>query len=178
MTPVLAQADASAIVLTIVVCATLVMQTLAFVGLLRAVRSLSLRLESLSASLQKDAAVVAERAGVLMAAIETTAARIQDLQEHVTATAAVIHNRAVELDAFMADATGAARLQIIRIQQTLDTASRRIEDTIELVHHGVLAPVSEVHAVVRGLRVGLGYFLRHRSGRVSRDSALEDEMFI
>jgi len=164
--------------LAIVVGATLVLQTLAFVGLLRAVRILTLRLENISTNLQKDAAGLVEKAGSLMVTLQRTAEKLHDLQDHVTATVAVVHKRAVELDAFVAEATDAARLQIIRVQETLDTASRKIEDTVELVQNGVLAPVSEVHALVRGLRVGLNYFIRHRRSRLSGNDAFDDEMFI
>jgi len=165
-------------ILAIVLGATLVLQALAFAGLLRAVRILTLRLENIGSNLQKDTAGLAEKASSLMAAIQTTAEKLQELQDHVTATVALAHRRAVELDAFVADTTDAARLQVIRIQQTLDMASRKIEDTVDLIHNGVLAPISEVHAVARGLRVGLNYFVRHRRSRRSGNAAFDDEMFI
>jgi hypothetical protein len=168
----------SATILAVVVGATLVLQTLAFTGLLRAVRVLTLRLENISTNLQKDSAGLVEKAGSLMSTIQTTAEKLQELQDHVTATMAVVHHRTVELDAFVAETTDAARLQIIRIQQTLDTASRKIEDTVDLVHNGVLAPISEVHALARGLRVGINYFARARRSRQSGNAAFDDEMFI
>jgi hypothetical protein len=170
--------DHAAYLFTAVVAAALVAQVLAIIGALRTLKSLSGRIESLGAMLEKDLGPLSSKAAAAMEAVRSSAEKLQGLQDNLTATSGVIHKRVAELDAFIGETTDAARLQIIRLQDLLDTAGRRIEHSIELVHNGILKPVTEVTAVVRGLQVGVNYILRHRRRDASGPASPDEEMFI
>jgi methyl-accepting chemotaxis protein len=161
-----------------VVAATLVVQVLALLAVVTTLKNLSARIEHIRSTFESEFGPLSSKVVDMVDTIRTTVEKVQVLQENLTATSEVVHKRVVELDAFVAETTDAARLQIIRLQDLLDTAGRRIEHSIELVHNGILKPVTEVTAVVRGVQVGVNYILRHRRRDQSGPASPDEEMFI
>jgi hypothetical protein len=83
----------------------------------------------------------------------------------------------VELDNFLAEATDTARQEIARIQDTIQLASSKAEEAVEILRDTVLAPVNEINAVIRAIRVSLDVLFRRRRNP-SNASAQDEEMFI
>jgi len=102
---------------------------------------------------------------------------VQAVQESVSAVSQVVHRRVVEVDAFLAEATESARLQMAKFQDIVDTSARRIDDTIYTLQTAIVAPVSEVQAVIRGIRTGLDVLFRRRRSAANQ-SQQDEEMFI
>ena len=161
-----------------VVAAALVIQVMSLLGVLAALRKLSARIEQISVTFDTQFGPLSSRTIEMVDAIRVTAEKVQALQGSLAATSEIVHKRVVDLDAFVGETTDAARLQIIRLQDLLDSAAQRIEHSIELVHNGILRPVSEVTAVVRGLQVGVNYLRRHRRRGASGPASPDEEMFI
>ena len=168
------------IILTIftgIVALGVILQGLALWILAQKVRELSSRLESMSSKLTAQMDILSVHTEAFLTLAKDTADKINAMQANVTAISKVVHNRVVEADAFLTEATDVARLQIARLQDVVDTASYRIEETIAALQAAILAPVSEVQAVIRGIRTGLDVlFGWRRSG--SRRSHEDEEMFI
>ncbi|HYK92316.1 MAG TPA: hypothetical protein VE398_26380 [Acidobacteriota bacterium] len=165
-------------IFTGVVAVSLLVQSLAFFGIYRSVRNLASRIEAVSGSLVKNVDALSEKVNQLLATITGMAAGVRSLQENLTSTSAIVHKRVAELDSFVAEVTDTARLQVLRIQDVVDTASRRVEATLDVLQDGVLAPITEVNAIIRGVKVALDILLRKRKTPSSSTTHQDEEMFI
>jgi hypothetical protein len=152
-------------------------QGMALWGLSKSVQSLTIRLEGLSRDLARNVDVLSGKADTLLTTVTGVAEKVGTLQESISATAAVINKRVVDVDAFLDEATNSVRLQMIRIQDLVETTSHRVEQTVDALHHGVVAPVTEVHAVMAGIRVAFDHLFRRRKSP-SSSSHQDEEMFI
>jgi enamine deaminase RidA (YjgF/YER057c/UK114 family) len=159
------------------VAAAIFVQCLAFLGMHRSLREVSRQVDRVSQDLVKSLGSISSQTEQVLISIKEVAEKTQTLQENVMATSSIVHKRVVDLDAFLRDATDVARLQIIRMQEVVDTVSGRIESAAVALHRGVLAPVTEVGAISRGIKVGLNVFLRRRL-RPATPSRQDEEMFI
>jgi type IV secretory pathway VirB2 component (pilin) len=83
----------------------------------------------------------------------------------------------VDLDAFLADTTNAARLEVLRLQEVFQSAAQRADAVLEQLQNSVLTPINEISAVARAIRAGFGVLFGGRKN-VSQGSAHDDEMFI
>ena len=164
-------------IFTAIVAVALLLQSLAFMGIYRSIRNLSSRLDRLSTDFMKSVNALSGQVEEALASIKAAAEKVQALQESISLTNAVVLKQVVNLDSFLQEITDAARLQILRVQDIVDTASRKVENAFESLHHGALAPVHEVNAIVRGIRVGLDVLLRRRMSP-SAASRQDEELFI
>jgi uncharacterized protein YoxC len=164
-------------VFTGVVAFALLLQTLAFFGLYRSVRNLSARIDAISKDVMRNVDALTSDVSQALATIKSVAEGIQALKDKLSSTSDMIYKRVTEVDSFLQQLTDSARLEVARIQDAIDTASRQIEDTFELLHRSVIVPIREVTAIARGVKVGLDFFLR-RPKSPSGTSNLDEEMFI
>ncbi len=155
----------------------LLLQSIAFWFISRSMRNMVGTVNRMSADLSKTVGTISSKTEDLLAIIRGIAERIQTLESHLTATGAIIQNRAVKIDTFLEETTDAARLQVLRVQGVVENISRKVEETFDLVNDSVIAPAAELHALIKGIRVGLDFLLRHRR-QPARSSHQEDEMFI
>ncbi len=164
-------------VFTGIVAVSLFMQSLALLGIFRSIRNISDRIDKLSTDLSRNADNISNRGAEVLAAIKAFTERFHAMQENLTATTEVVQRRVVEVDAFLEETVQAGRLQVARIQETVDNASRRVEETFDVLQNRVLAPINQLNAVITGIRVGLDV-LRGRRKRPVNPSQQDEEMFI
>ncbi len=155
----------------------LVFQGIALWGIRNSMRTASTRIDTVSADLQKEIEVFTAGLSELLEILKPLAQNIQTIQQHVAATTETVHKRVKDLDGFLQDSTDAARLQIARIQDLVETVSKQVEETFYIIQKGLLTPVTEASAIVRGVKVGLEIFLRGRQ-RPTHASHQDEEMFI
>ena len=164
-------------IFTGIAAVALLFQSIAFLTMARSIRQISGRMDQLCADVSKAIGTITTKADELLNIVSGVVERVHALQDHLAATSAVIQKRVVEMDAFLEETTDAARLQVLRIQAVVENISSRVEETFDLLHHKVLAPVNEISAIIRGIRVGLDFLQRHRKSP-ARTSHQDDEMFI
>jgi hypothetical protein len=164
-------------VFTGIAALALLFQSIAFLAMARSVRQISSRMDRLGADVSKAIGTVTTKAEELLSLVKGVVERIHTLENSLNATSAVIQKRVVELDSFLEETTDTARLQVLRVQAVVENISSRVEETFDRLHQSVLAPVNEITAIIRGIRVGLDFLQRHRKppGRASHQ---DDEMFI
>jgi uncharacterized protein YoxC len=161
-----------------IVAISFLVQCIAWIVLARTLQRLASRVEEIRDSLSRTVEAISEKVEGLLSTVKTSAESLKTLQENLTATSEVIHDRVVSVDRFLSDATDSARLQIIRIQDTVDMACRRTEYAVDLLYRGVLRPVSEASAIMNGLRAGLAVLLRRANPPAVRARREDEEMFI
>jgi len=164
-------------IFTGIVAVALLLQCAAFWGIHRSIRNISARMDTVGPDLLKEIKPLSANIQEMLSTIKAIADKTQRLQESLAVTAGTVQKRVADLDAFLSETTDAARLQVVRIQDVVDTATRRIEETFDLLHTGIMAPVSEIGAIAKGIRVGLDVLLRRRRTPASTHSQ-DDEMFI
>lgn len=165
------------LVFTAIVAVALLLQSLAFWGIHRSIKNISSRIDHLSQDLQKKLDSVSHSLNEFVATLKPIADTVRSVQQSLATTTGVIHNRVVDLDGLFKDFTDAARLQIVKIQDVVDSTSRRFEDTIETLQNGILTPLTEITAILRGLKMGLNFFFRGRRPP-SQQAHQDEEMFI
>ena len=81
------------------------------------------------------------------------------------------------IDEFLEDAAGRARIQLDRAEMVLDDTMNRAQETVSLVHNGIMKPLRQIQGLTAGLQAALNFLLRRRnSGPV--DVTVDEEMFI
>lgn len=81
------------------------------------------------------------------------------------------------VDEVLEDAAGRAKVQLDRAELVIDDTMTRVQETVTVVHRGIMKPLREIQGVTAGVRTALSFFLR--GGR--RDPAhatADEEMFI
>jgi uncharacterized protein YoxC len=155
----------------------LLMQGLALLAISRKVRELAARFDTLSTKLTKQVDSLAVQAEGLITMMRSTTEKVHAVQQNVAAITSVVHSRVVDMDAFIGEATDAARMQMARFQEVIETTASRIDETINTLQNAVIVPILEAQAIVRGVRSGFNVLFGRR--RISSDRAQHDEeMFI
>jgi len=90
----------------------------------------------------------------------------------------MLRERTSDVDGLVSELVDKSRAQVIRMDRMVSDLVEKIETTSETVQRGVLAPVQEVSAVIKGMQAGLEFlFSRRRSTSVS-EAAQDEQLFI
>ncbi len=82
----------------------------------------------------------------------------------------------VRVDEIMGEATTRTRVQMDRVELVLDEVVSRFQDTVALVHNGILTPIRQISGLTAGIRAALSSL---GGQKTSVEHATHDEeMFI
>ena len=168
--------DTLLMVFTGVLALAVVIQTLLFWGIYKAIRQMSVYLNGMGKDLLKNVDIISAKVDEGLTTIKEMAEGLKPIREKLANSSEIIHNRITELDAFLEEATSTARQEIRRIQDLIQAASQKAEQTLELVRKSLLTPLNEIGAVARGVRVAMDVLFRRR--RNPSSSTQDEEMFI
>jgi hypothetical protein len=117
------------------------------------------------------------------ALVETSRVAVEDGRKHIQEitfkTNEILDSTRKQLarvDAVMEDAAGRARVQMDRAEMVLDDTMNRAQETVALVHNGIMKPLREIQGVSAGVRAALNFLMRGRNGPVH--ATADEEMFI
>ena len=118
------------------------------------------------------------------ALVETSRVAVEDsrkqLVEITTRTRDILdatRKQLVRVDEVFEDATARARVQLDRAELVLDDTMNRAQETVAMVHGGIMKPLREIQGVAAGLRAAVNYMMRGR-GPSPAHAAADEEMFI
>jgi hypothetical protein len=168
--------DTILIVFTGILAIAVLVQTILFFGMYKAIRQLTGWMDGMGRDLLRNVELVSSKVDEGLIAIRSIADGMKPIQEKLTVTTDVVSKRVAAIDIFLAEATDTARREILHVQDTIHSAVKRVEQTLDLLHNSILAPLNEVSAISRAVRVGLDVLFRRREG--SPGSAQDEEMFI
>jgi ABC-type transporter Mla subunit MlaD len=138
----------------------------------------------ISRSAREMEAQVRDFAPRLQALIESTTKSVEESRRQISEASARVNEvldltrkQLASIDSLLGEASVRARIQMERMELVLDDAMGRMQDTIALLHEGILAPVRGIQGLVAGFRAGLGQFLRGRRPSVAQ-ATHDEEMFI
>lgn len=165
------------VVLTIfiaVTAAAVVLQAILMAGLARAVGKLAQRgdrvLEQMETRLP---AVLAESEAL----VRESRAKAEIAGQRMVEISGILRDQVQRADGLLLEISDRARLQIIRLDETLAGALDRVDETATLIQRSILRPIKDTAAVVRGVRTGLDFFLHRRSSPPAL-APQDEEMFI
>jgi hypothetical protein len=81
------------------------------------------------------------------------------------------------VDEVLEDATARAKIQLDRAEMVIDDTMNRAQETVALVHGGIMKPLREIQGVAAGIRAGLNFLMRGRQNGPVHATA-DEEMFI
>jgi hypothetical protein len=159
----------------IIAAAAVLLQALAMLGMYLAMR----RIEGQVSGIRSD---VKQRLDPLTQSVTdiVTDSRepLKTVMTNLAEVSRAVREGTESVDAVLDELLDKFRLQVIRIDQTITDVLEKVDKTTTLVQRNVVAPVTEVSAVIKGLKVGLDFFLsRRRSGHPS-DVPQDEQMFI
>jgi hypothetical protein len=82
------------------------------------------------------------------------------------------------VDELMEDVTDRARIQMDRAELVLDDTMSRAQETVALVHGGIMKPLRQIQGIAAGLQAALNFLLRGRNGANPGAVHVDEEMFI
>jgi squalene cyclase len=108
-----------------------------------------------------------DEARVKMVEITTKTSEILDIAKSQMAT----------VEELLGDASTRTRRQLEHAEILVEDALERAQDTVELVHKGILAPIRGINGVAAGVRAAIEFLMR--GSRPSPDQVtVDEEMFI
>jgi hypothetical protein len=110
-------------------------------------------------------------------ALEDGRTSMREVTQRTVEILDIAQRQLLRVDDVLQDAAGRARVQMDRAEMVVDDAMSRAQETVAIVHGGIMRPIREINAVANGVRAALHYFAR--GGRPAPDEATADEeMFI
>jgi len=90
----------------------------------------------------------------------------------------MLRERTSDVDGLVAELVDRSRAQVIRMDRMVSDLVQKVETTSEAVQRGVLVPVQEASAVLKGFQAGLEFlFSRRRTTSVS-EAGQDEQLFI
>ena len=160
----------------IVASIAIVMQALILAGMFLAMKKTSDHVIRVSSEINTKLLPVLEKTNFLL---EDSRQRFSSV---VADTAEIVHiarNQANRFDRVMGEGMELLRAQIVRADQVITGVLESLEEAHTQVRKTVTGPVSQVAAVIRGLKAGLDIFTGGKSAKGERSRASsEEELFI
>ena len=90
----------------------------------------------------------------------------------------MLRERTTDVDTLVAELVDKSRLQVMRVDQMVSDLVKKVETTSDAVQRGVLAPMQEVSAVIKGMRAGLEFLFSRRRATSVSEAAQDEQLFI
>jgi len=154
---------------TCIAALALVIQAFLLLGMYRATVSLSDRVQTL---LPKVEALM-DTSRVTLEESRATIAEIRQKSNLVLDTG---HRQFVQLESIIADFAKRSTKQLAYAEAVVEDTLSRVEDTVSLVHKGVLKPIRSITGIAAGVGAAVQYLMRRRPN--PERATLDEEMFI
>ena len=82
-----------------------------------------------------------------------------------------------KVEDLLTDVTARAKVQMDRAELVLDDTLGRVQETVVLLHSGVMKPLREINGVSAGIRAAISHVLKGRRPSVAQ-ATHDEEMFI
>ena len=159
----------------ILVALAVLMQGGAMVGIWLALRKVPGQIESVRSDVKQRLDPLTQSA---LEIINNSREPLRTITANVAEISRILRDRTSSADQVAAELLEKSRSQIIRVDRMVSELVEKVETTADTVQKGVLAPIQEVSAVVKGIRSGLEFlFSRRRVTNVS-EATQDEQLFI
>jgi methyl-accepting chemotaxis protein len=162
-------------VILVFVCVAVVLQAVFMAGVWRSIQRLAREVEGIRADVARDLGPVAQSMAEILA---NSREPIRTITSNLAEISRVLRDRTGQVDRAVADLLDRSRLQIIRVDQMVSELVQKVESTADAVQRQVLAPITEISAVIKGLRSGLEFLFSRRRSPSASETTQDEQMFI
>ena len=161
----------------IVAALAIVIQAGILAGMFLAVKKTSDQVVRVSSEVSEKLIPVLEKTNALL---EDSRSRITSVMADTAEIAHLARNQANRFDRVVGEGMEMLRVQIVRADQVISGVLESLEDAHTQVRKTVSGPITQVVALLRGVKAGLDFFYGGKSskGESSRNPASEEELFI
>ena len=154
---------------TIVAAIALVIQASLLFGMYKATTTLTERVTTL---LPKVEALM----DTSRVTIEESRAAIAEIRQKSNLILDTGYRQVKQLEGMLTDAASRTNKQLAYAEAVVQDALSRVEDTVALVHKGVLKPIRGITGIAAGVGAAIQYLLRRRPS--GERATLDEEMFL
>jgi hypothetical protein len=159
----------------ILVAIAVLMQAGAMLGIWLAVRRVPGQIESVRADVKQRLDPLTQSA---LEIVNNSREPLRIITANLAEISQILRDRTSDADRVAAELLDKSRSQIVRVDRMVSDLVERIDATADSVQNGVLGPIQEVSAVVKGVRSGLEFlFTRRRMTNVS-EATQDEQLFI
>jgi hypothetical protein len=159
----------------IFVAIAVLMQAGAMLGIYMAVRKVPEQIEGVRADVKQRIDPLSRS---IVEIVNNSREPLQTISSNLAEISTMLRDRAANADVVAADLLDRSRAQISRVDNMVTDLVVKVETTADAVQKGVLVPISEISAVVKGVRSGLEFlFSRRRVTNVS-EATQDEQLFI
>ncbi len=159
----------------IIAAAAVVLQALAMLGIYTAIRRIQGDVNGLRSDMKQRLDPITESVTEI---VKDSREPVHTVMSNLTEVSRVLREGTANVDEVLNELLEKCRQQVVRIDDTINDVLSKIEKTTSMVQQNVVTPVREVSAILKGVQVGMDFFLsRRRSDRAS-DVAHDEQMFI
>jgi hypothetical protein len=159
----------------ILVALAVLMQAGAMLGIYLAVRKVPAQIEGVRADVKQRIDPLSRS---ITEIVNNSREPLQTISNNLVEISDILRNRASNADEVAADLLDKSRVQIARVDTMVTGLVAKVETTADAVQKGVLGPISEISAVVKGVRSGLEFlFTKRRVTNVS-EATQDEQLFI
>jgi outer membrane murein-binding lipoprotein Lpp len=164
-------------VFTAVAALAMTIQAALLLAIYKSSRQVQAKMEELAPHIEQLAPRIQAMAEDYLALAKEGRAQIHQIGEKSGEILDSTRRQLARVEELVNDVAGRARNQLDRAEMVADDVMSRAQETIALVHGGILKPIREINGVAMGVQAAIRYFMR--GGRPNPDRATADEeMFI
>ena len=162
-------------VAVVLMAVAVVMQAAAMLGIWLAIRKIPDQIENVRNDVKQRLDPLTQSA---LEIVNNSREPLRTMTSNLAEISRMLRDRTSNVDTLVADAVDKTRLQIIRVDQMVSELVVKVENTADAVQRGVLGPINEVSALLKGVRSGLEFlFSRRRMTSVS-EVTQDEQLFI
>jgi methyl-accepting chemotaxis protein len=141
----------------VVTAIAVVIQMGILIALFVSVRKTSAQVLALAASIESRAVPALDAANSILV---DSRGRMTEIVSNLAAVSSSLRSQVDRFDSTFSDAMDRTRRQVIRADNMVTRTMDQVEETTEVLHEGVIAPVRRVAGLVQGLTVGIDTFFK------------------
>jgi hypothetical protein len=159
----------------ILVAIAVLMQAGAMLGIWLAIRKVPGQIQSVRSDIKQRLDPLAQSA---LEIVNNSREPLRIIAVNLAEISRIVRDRTSTADEVAAELLDKSREQIVRVDRMVSELVEKVETTADSVQKGVLGPIQEVSAVVKGVRSGLEFlFSRRRVTNVS-EATQDEQLFI
>lgn len=159
----------------ILVSVAVLMQAAVMLGFWLSVRKISTQIETVRADIKQRLDPLSQS---VLEIVNNSREPLRTITVNLAEISRILRDRAGNVDVVVGELMDRSRLQIARVDGMVSDLVAKVETTADTVQRGVLAPVQEVAAVVKGVRAGLEFLLSHRRVVNVSEATPDEQLFI
>jgi ABC-type transporter Mla subunit MlaD len=159
----------------VLVSIAVLMQAGAMLGIWLAIRKLPGEVDKVRADIKQRLDPVAQST---LEIINNSREPLRTITANLAEISRMLRDRSSDADRVAAELLDKSRSQIVRLDGMVTDLADKVEDTANSVQKGVLAPIQEISAVVKGVRSGIEFLFKHRRVTNVSEATQDEQLFI